>query len=50
MGGLFLIILFFLSPEMGIPNLSWISGALLGAALWFYLLAQIVHIRANTEK
>jgi len=27
-----------------------ISGALIGSAFWFYLIAQIIHIRANTEK
>lgn len=27
-----------------------IAAALIGAALWFYLIAQVVHIRANTEK
>lgn len=26
------------------------AGALIGVALWLYLIAQIIHIRANTEK
>jgi hypothetical protein len=26
------------------------AAALIGAALWFYLIAQVVHIRANKEK
>jgi hypothetical protein len=27
-----------------------IAASLIGISLWFYLIAQIVHIRANTEK
>ena len=27
-----------------------VVASLLGVSLWFYLIAQIVHIRANTEK
>jgi len=27
-----------------------VAGSIMGASLWFYLVAQIVHIRANTEK
>jgi hypothetical protein len=27
-----------------------ISGSLISLALWLYLVAQIIHIRANTEK
>ena len=26
------------------------AGALIGVAFWLYLIAQIIHIRANTEK
>jgi DNA-directed RNA polymerase subunit RPC12/RpoP len=31
-------------------SLYFLSGSLLGLALWLYLIAQIIHIRANTEK
>jgi uncharacterized membrane protein len=27
-----------------------IGGSLLGASIWIYLIAQIIHIRANTTK
>jgi len=27
-----------------------VSASLIGAAFWLYLIAQIIHIRANTEK
>ena len=31
--------------------LGWLAGgALIGMAFWFYLIAQIIHIRANTLK
>ena len=29
---------------------TWLGVALIGFALWFYLVSQIIHIRANTEK
>jgi rubredoxin len=35
--------------EWGIVMLS-IAGAVMGLAGWLYLMAQIIHIRANTEK
>lgn len=28
----------------------FIAGGLVGTALWLYLIAQVIHIRANTEK
>ncbi len=31
-------------------NGFFIAGAFLGAALWLFLIAQIIYIRANTEK
>jgi len=27
-----------------------VAGSFIGASLWFYLIAQVIHIRANTEK
>jgi hypothetical protein len=35
----------------GPATAGWIGGgALLGAAAWLFVVAQIIHIRANTEK
>jgi hypothetical protein len=47
--GLVLEILCILDPNSSGGSSYSIAGCF-GAALWFYLVAQIIHIRANTEK
>ena len=33
------------------PSKTWlVAGSLLGVALWLYLVGQVIHIRANTER
>ena len=39
-----------ISGEEGAGKLFIVAASLIGASLWFYLIAQIIHIRANTEK
>jgi DNA-directed RNA polymerase subunit RPC12/RpoP len=39
-----------ISGEEGAGRLFIVAASLIGTALWFYLIAQIIHIRANTEK
>ena len=29
---------------------AWVCGAAFGLALWLFMVAQLIHIRANTEK
>jgi len=49
--GMLDVILSIIAIKSGEAGWSLLSvGALFGAALWFYLIAQVVHIRANTEK
>ena len=39
-----------ISGEEGAGKLFIVAASLIGASLWFYLIAQIIHIRANLEK
>jgi DNA-directed RNA polymerase subunit RPC12/RpoP len=39
-----------ISGEEGAGRWFIVAASLIGSSLWFYLIAQIIHIRANTEK
>lgn len=39
-----------ISGEEGAGSGFIVAASLIGTSLWFYLIAQIIHIRANTEK
>jgi hypothetical protein len=48
-------IAFFIAVYGSISDNDWsggfiIGGSCLGMAVWVFLIAQIIHIRANTEK
>ena len=46
----FLLLLFFLKPDAIAFDPAYVPGALFVLSVQLYLVAQIVHIRANTEK
>ena len=50
-GGVILLGALVASLSNSNSNSVWIAGgAFIGTAFWFYLVAQVIHIRANTEK
>ena|ERR1700722_1351262 len=46
---LFLTLLYYISPDNGM-NCMYAVYILIGSAIYLWLMAQLIHIRANTEK